>query len=403
MAETARVDILEVILTAGCNLRCAYCYQNDKKPRSMSWDTLRGALDLLLRSRSNPVEVLFLGGEPLLEFPLIRQGVAYLDEARPKGKRVRYSIVTNGLLLREEQVRFLARHRFSTQLSFDGVPAAQDLRGHGTFETLDRLLDRLRAEHPAFFARRLSVGMTLTAATITHLADSVAYFLKKGVPEVSLSPVMTHDPGWKNEMIAVLDTQFARLFDACLRHYRRTGQVPLELFRKEGGDDPHAPRGDALCGAPSGRNLAVDVDGRIHGCAVFAESYQRFTTPFLQERAESIRIGDYRDPAFPRRLEMYPQAARAAGIFHDKREKYSSYGRCAECRFLDRCGICPASIGHIPGNSDPRRVPDFPCAYNLVSHEYRERFPAQPTPLDVVTGRVRAYGPLGKVQRLLLA
>ncbi len=297
------IELIELILTAGCNLRCTYCYQNAKKPRSMSWDTLRGALDLLLRSRGNPVEVLFLGGEPLLEFPLIQQAVAYLRDQRPKGKRVRFSIITNGTLLREEQARFLARHRFSTQLSFDGVPAAQDLRGRGTFEALDRLLDRFREDQPAFFGR-LNVSLTLSAATIPHLADSVAYFLKKGVPEVALSPVMTHDPGWSNELIGALDEQVARVFAACLRHYRRTGLVPLLLFRKDGSDDLHAPRGDALCGAPSGRNLAVDVDGQVHGCAVFVESYQRFTTPFLRERAESIRMGDYRDPAFPRRLEM---------------------------------------------------------------------------------------------------
>jgi hypothetical protein len=98
---------------------------------------------------------------------------------------------------------------------------------------------------------------------------------------------------------------------------------------------------------------------------------------------------------------MYPGAARATGLFHARNEKYSSYDRCAECRFAAECSICPTSIGHIPGNTDPRRVPDFGCAYNLVSLAYRERSPDQPTALDVLTGRVRAYGPLREVQRKL--
>src|SRR5512144_1709717 len=88
------IQALEVVLTADCNLRCAYCYQNAKRPRSMSWDTLRGALDLLLRSHCPEVEVLFVGGEPLLQFPLIRQAVAYVRTTRPRGKTVRYTLIT---------------------------------------------------------------------------------------------------------------------------------------------------------------------------------------------------------------------------------------------------------------------------------------------------------------------
>ena len=69
------------------------------------------------------------------------------------------------------------------QLSFDGVPAAQDLRGPGTFAVLDRLLDRLREDHPDFFSEKLSVALTLVPSTIPFLADSIEYFLRKGVQQ----------------------------------------------------------------------------------------------------------------------------------------------------------------------------------------------------------------------------
>jgi sulfatase maturation enzyme AslB (radical SAM superfamily) len=383
------VEALELVLTASCNLRCLYCYQNDKKPRSMSWDTLRGALDLLLRSRLKRLEVLFLGGEPLLEFPLIRQAVAYVRATRPPSKRVRYTLITNGTLLGEEQARFLARNRIAVQLSFDGVPAAQDLRGRGTFEALDQLLDRLRVEEPRLFREQLNVSLALTAATIPHLADSIAYFLGKGVPEVSVAPVVTHDPGWTNDRIEALDAQFAKVFKACLRHYSRTGEVPLLLFRKNGAEDRRGPRGDAMCRAPMGHALAVDVDGQVHGCAVFVESYQKLASPFLRERVAAIRLGDFREPGFTERLARYPQATRGTRIFHDKRGKHSSFGLCGECRYLDSCSVCPASIGHIPGNTDPSRVPDFVCAFNLVALAYGERFPATCAPLPGVIDSTR--------------
>ena len=102
-----------------------------------------------------------------------------------------------------------------------------------------------------------------------------------------------------------------------------------------------------------------------------------------------MRMGDVRDEAFPRRLALYPAAVRAAGIFHDKQDKHSSYGRCGECRFLRTCSVCPTSIGHIPGNTDPDRVPDNLCAYNLVSLAYKDRFPRQPDPIAILLPATR--------------
>jgi MoaA/NifB/PqqE/SkfB family radical SAM enzyme len=349
------------------------------------------------------VTVLFLGGEPLLEFPLVERAVAHVRARAWGGRSIRFAVVTNGTLLREEQAAFLAAHAFDTHLSFDGVPAAQDARGKGTFAVLDTLLARLRRDQPAFWRECLTVAVTLTPSTVRHLPDSVAYFLRRRVPTVVLSPAITHDPGWTPGHIDEIEAAFARTYALCLRHYRRTGEVPLEIFRKSGdGAGTRGPR-DAMCAAPTGHNLAVDVDGRVHGCAVFVESYQSFASAEVRRRVEALRLGDYRAPDFRRRLALYPEAARATGVFHAKAEKYSSYGRCGQCRFLAECSICPASIGNIPGNADARRVPDFPCAYNLVALEYRERFPRQPTPLDVLTGAVRAYGPLGRTQRRMLA
>ena len=387
MAKPTGIKALSVVLTAGCNLRCSYCYQNAKNSRRMDWETLRASADLLLGTRQRDVRLLFVGGEPLLEFPMIQQAVAYIEERRPPTLQVHYDLITNGTLLGEEQALFFAEHDFEVQLSFDGVPAAQDLRGKGTFVVLDLLLDSLRVEQPAFFSRNLSVSMTLTAATVSSLADSVQYFLDKSVPEISVSASMTHQPDWRLEGLAELDREFERIFQASLAHFHRTGEVPFVLFRRTSNASVHQPQGRSMCGVGRGETPAVDVDGQVHGCVMFAESYQTFPTPFLKTRLEAMRIGDLNASDFAARFEAYPKAARAARIFDNKQDKYSSYGRCGECRFLSTCAVCPVSIGHQPGNEDPRRIPDFLCAYNLVSLKYRERFPRQPDARDMLLGR----------------
>jgi uncharacterized protein len=395
-APLQRVRLLEVILTASCNLRCSYCYQNTKQGRRMEWETLRASLDIVLRSDPPEVVVLFYGGEPLLELPLIRRAVAYVSEAltqsSPGAKRVRYVMSTNGMLLDEETAAFLAEHRFETQLSFDGVPQAQEARGLGTHRRLDALLDSLRRDHPVFYRHDFRTSITLHSANLHHLADSVAYFFDKRVARIDFGPLFTHDAGWTDGHMAELDRQFARIFELSLRHYEDTGEVPVQALRKTTelelrADARHAPKGRSMCGVGGGDALAVDVDGQVSGCVTFADSYQRVPSDFLKSRFEAMRMGDVRDEALPRRLALYPEAARAAGIFNGKHHKRSSYARCGECRYLHECSVCPTSIGHIPGNTDPHRVPDNLCAYNLVSLAYRDRFPRQPDAIAILSGR----------------
>jgi uncharacterized protein len=117
----------------------------------MRWATLRSALDLILDSARDSIGISFSGGEPLLEFPMMRRAVEYVERARPASTLIRYSVSTNATLLTEEIAAFLEEHRFQTQLSLDGAAGAQNLRAWGTSAALDRKLDRLRKRHADFF------------------------------------------------------------------------------------------------------------------------------------------------------------------------------------------------------------------------------------------------------------
>ena len=370
----AELHTLELILTAACNLRCSYCYQNAKQNRHIEWDVVRAALDRLLASTCSDVTVVFIGGEPLLEFPTLVRATDYIGEHRRADMQVRHEIYTNGLLLGDRELKFLIEHNFHVQVSFDGVPAAQGLRGEHTFERLNALLDTLRAEHRAFYEDAFNIAITATPRTIHLLADSIEYFLiNKRVHDVTIGPQITQTGEWKVERLGELDAAFSRIFSISLRRYSETGDVPLRVFRKNHEGLRPAPTERAMCGAPDGHKFAVDVDGQSHGCLMFAESYQKFPTTFLGSRVDAIRLGDVRDDGFEGRRAAYPAAARATKIFHHQEDKYSSYRRCAECEYLAECSVCPMSLGRV--EADVNRVPDFLCAYNLVALKYRAQFP----------------------------
>lgn len=393
-----------MILTAQCNLRCRYCYQNAKGPRRMGREVLRASVDLALSSPRERVDLVFVGGEPLLEFTALRAAVEYAEERRRQDLSVGYKTSTNGTLVSDEVADFLAKHRVYTQLSFDGLENAQDLRGKGTFGTLDGLIDRLRKRHPHFCRSRLIVSITLVPPTVRYLADSVDYFLGKGVAKIGITPSITPYTEWHKGDIAELDAQFARIFASSVEHLERTGEVPLALFREGGptsrgpGDGAGAreestwrstgegasrpgvasPRTRTMCHIAENATPTVDVDGRVYGCGLYAPSVNELHSPLHLGCLSTMRLGDVRQPGFDERYERFRLAVERLPVYAEKERKHSAYGRCADCEHFDLCTVCPVSLGHVERNTDPDRVPDFACAYSLVSLGYRDRFPRRP-------------------------
>ena len=377
---------LSLILTSRCNLSCRYCYQSAHRPGSMSWPTLRAAVDFALGTRRPAVDLTFYGGEPLLEFPLLKRALEYAEANRRNDTRLRCWATTNGTLMTDEVSDFLDEHNVKVRLSFDGIEQAQDVRAAGSFAYLDRLLDSLREEHPRFFRNHVQVSVTVPPTSVTFLADSVDYLVSKGVREIHLTPVLTPYPGWTNDSVGELDQQFERILERSLAHLAATGEVPLALFSRPDTSPGSDPTTRAMCEIANGSSWAVDVDGRVYGCTLFARSYQDFQSPMLRACMPTLHLGDIRDQRLPERLRGFPREVARIPMFTRKEKKYSAYRSCADCEYFGSCVICPASIGHIPDNQDPHRVPDYYCAFVYASRKSRECFPTQPTPLERVRG-----------------
>ena len=329
-------------------------------------------------------QVIFSGGEPLLEFPAIQAAVRYLEEKSPPGRRIRLGLSTNGILLNDNIADFLAQHDFETHLSFDGVPLAQDLRARSTFAVLDRLLDKIGTRNAEYFAHKLRVNMTLMPAAIVSLSESISYFLGKGVRELVVYPADLPDSAWSGKRTEELQDQFAAVFETCLRHFQQTGQVPLLLFRRKPEEFLRRTGGRLMCGALSGRNITVDVDGLAYGCPLAVESYRRVRSPVLRSRLARLKIGAVSDPQFGRTCIRFEALSRASEPLYRKETKHSCFGRCSECRFFDLCETCPLSAGCNPRNSDPDRVPDFPCAFHRIALAFRDGFPVGLGTLDML-------------------
>ena len=376
-----------VVLTTQCNLRCRYCCVKDRGRPPSSWPALRRSLDRLLNLSSTDLDVSFTGGEPLLAPQLLECAVAHIERRRRGGPPARFTLLSNGLLLDRRTVKYLEAHDFSLHLSFDGVARVQADRGRSTFERLNRLLALIREEFPRLWRSRLTVAITLSPAAVSRFAASVDYFIRQGVPTLSVAPAMGRGQ-WKLERIDELHRQFDLASAALRLHYDRTGDVPLAMFRRPLSDGRRM-RAKWLCGSVLGKSVAIDVDGRAYGCVLACSSYQGRTCEAMRPTASALALGPVLSPSFPARLVSMTAAARAAGVLLHPERRYSSYRRCIDCEFFGQCAPCPLGPSIDSEWDDPLRVPDFVCAFSQTMLEHRARFPRQPDLLDLLRGRSR--------------
>lgn len=122
-------------LTKGCNLRCGYCYYAAREdaydPRdSMSRAVAERAVDVLLEQAraDEPIHVHLFGGEPLLNFELLRHVVEYGERrAAREARAITFELTTNGTLFTDRVIDYLNIHAIRVGVSFDGPPEIQDV------------------------------------------------------------------------------------------------------------------------------------------------------------------------------------------------------------------------------------------------------------------------------------
>jgi len=272
-------------VNTGCNLSCTYCYKEDlttpAKGERMEFDTAARSVDLLLQEAKgrDSVNVVFFGGEPLTNLPLIRQVVAYAEaRGRETGVRMDFSLTTNGVLLTEEIVDWLDAHRFGITISMDGPKPLHDrnrrtVGGKGSYDVVAAkarmLLSRYRSR-PAGARVTLTAGVTDVVAIHDHLKTDLGFF------EVGFSPVTSGAMSAFN----LTGDELATVFD----NMKTLGLAYVEAAKRgvnTGFSNMHQLMTDLTegttkslpCGAGLGM-LAVDKEGDLHLCHRFTGSSQ---------------------------------------------------------------------------------------------------------------------------------
>ncbi|MFZ5788240.1 MAG: radical SAM protein [Acidobacteriota bacterium] len=394
---------LTLLVTGRCNLRCSYCYQGARPAAGarMPWEIARRAIELLVESAQPRLTLDLSGGEPLLEPALVHRIVAYARERVPDRRRLAIVLTTNGTRLTPELFGRLAEQDVTVRLSHDGVREAQRQRGEGTFERLDRLLVRLRAEQSSALRSHLEVVATVSAASAPYLARSVSYLLATGAGKVNVAARFTPDPEWRPEMLDVLREQADRVIEASLDLWRGERRCPVSFLEPAPHrSDPGGP-GFASCGALSGRSLCVDWRGRCWPCPALADSAAQ--SRGRQTAASGAFLLGLLDAGIERRLEILAAAAPALAGAAERAAMRSSYGECRTCEVRRECLVCLAAVYGQDAKGGERRVPDLVCAFNQVALAARRTYHERRSGNGGAKTGEAAHGSLQEICELLRA
>ncbi len=262
-----------------CNLRCSYCFaaQGDfgHGRKLMSFETGKAAIDFMLKhsgGRHN-LEVDFFGGEPLMNFEVVKQIITYARHVEQEyQKNFRFTITTNGLQLDDEKIEYINREMSNVVLSLDGRKEVNDrlrirTNGSGCYDSIVPKYQKLvagRGEKDYF------VRGTFTRENLDFSKD-VLHMYEIGFPKLSIEPVVAPESeayALTADLLPAIEAEYEKLASILVEKKKRGENIHFFHFQLDLDQGPCAIK--RLRGCSCGNEyVAVTPEGVIYPCHQF--------------------------------------------------------------------------------------------------------------------------------------
>ena len=277
-AEEGIVKSMCLMVAHDCNLRCKYCfgdtgeYGGDRE--LMSKEVGEAAIEYIIE-HSGPrkhCEVDFFGGEPLVNMPVVRHVTAYVRRREKEtGKIFKLTLTTNGLLLNDENIKFLNDNNVSLVLSLDGRKEVHDRMrpdagGNGTY---DRCIANFRKFVDSRDDKNYYMRGTYTKYNLDFTKD-VLSMADAGFDILSVEPVVAKDApyGLTEAELPRIFAEYDRLTAAYLERHRAGNGFFFFHFNMDLSNGPCVAKRLAGCGAGH-EYYAVAANGDLYPCHQF--------------------------------------------------------------------------------------------------------------------------------------
>ncbi len=285
-----------------CNLRCKYCFASTgdfgKGRKLMTFETGKKAIDFLLEKsldRKN-LELDFFGGEPLMNFDVVKQIVEYARSREAEyGKKFRFTITTNGVLLDDDKIDFINREMSNVVLSIDGRKEVNDymrkrVDGSGCYDKIMPAFKKLVEKRGD---KEYYVRGTFTKNNL-DFSNDVFDLYNNGFDQISVEPVVCEasaDYAITEKELPAIFKEYERLAERILDNEKKGKKFNFFHFMLDLDQGPCAIKRLRGCGCGNDY-VAITPDGDIYPCHQFVG-------------IEEFKMGNIDEGTFDTKMKSY--------------------------------------------------------------------------------------------------
>lgn len=354
------------VVTNQCNLNCVYCQANDGRRlyQCMNEETADKAVDIALSSPGNEISFEFQGGEPLVNYAIIKHIILTAEEKKGD-KIIHYSVVTNLTLLTDEMIDFFAVWNVHISTSIDGDEITHNhnrpfVDGRGSFEKVYSSVTKLRS-------KGISAGAieTTTRFSLRRAEQIIRAYTDFGFSSIflrPLSPLGCARLHW-NE-IGYTAQEFLDFYIDSLEIIFRYNQKGIRiqenyasiLLSKILHQDPvNYMELRSPCGASVGQ-MTYYCNGDVFTCDEGRMLYEMGN--------DSFKVGNVFDHSYQELVHSQTTCSVCKASITE------AVPQCCNCVYQPYCGICPAINMSLYGDLLPKEAHDYKCRINMGIMDY---------------------------------
>ena len=341
-----------IVVTLRCNMKCVYCHASskdiDKKEFDMDKETAKKTVDFIFQTPNNKITIEFQGGEPLLNWDVVKYIIEYaLEKNKVSNKELIITMVTNLIEMDEEKMNYLIQNKIDICTSLDGPKELHDdnrkfLKG-SNYEIVIKWIKRFKEEYEKrnLKERRINALVTLTKKSLNYPKEIVDQYIELGLPNIHLrflNKLGVAKQSWPEITYSV--KEYLDFWKKAVNHIEELKKQGKEINERmiyiminkiQNESDPNYLDLRSPCGAAIGQ-LTYNYNGDIYTCD---EARMIEDDLFL---LGNVKKDEYKD------IVTCDKAC--ATITASINDQYI----CNDCVYKPYCGICPVCNYSEQGN-----------------------------------------------------
>ena len=230
-----------IVITLRCNCLCKYCHASSvdftSNDYDMTWNTVKKTIDMIFQTPSMDITIEYQGGEPLLNWEVLRQSVLYAEFLNKIAKKkLRFVICTNLMKISDEQIEFCKKHNIEISTSLDGTKDIHDYNRKSRIlnSSYDAFVKNSKRVKTVMGQEGCSPLLTITKSNLHRLREVIDEYINQGYNTVFLRALNPYGNAIKNkEDLGYSTEEFVDAYKDALDYIiklNKTGTSFVECF-----------------------------------------------------------------------------------------------------------------------------------------------------------------------------